>query len=144
MTTGKVQCVSCDARILESTKIKGRGHCTPCFMNHNHGFRPSDLEMLNRRGLTDLAIKWKELVRLGKPDERNTSKAENLNKGYSQIYQCLENYFMVDHSELKENEMLSMLQEMRIIANDEVKKLISKVEALVFDIVKIEKNAKES
>ena len=113
-------------------------------MNRNYGFRPSDLEMLNNRGLTDIAIEWKELVRKGKPDERNSSKAEKLNRGYSQINQGLENYFMVDDSDLKENEMLSILQQMRTIANDDVLQLISKAETIIFNLVEIEKSAKES
>ena len=144
MTTSMARCNTCEVPVLESTKQTADGYCVPCFKKSNYGFRPSDLDMLGKRGLTEMAIKWKELVKLGKPYERNPLTAEKLNQGYSKIYQYLENYFLVGNSELKGNEILEILQELSTIENKEAKQLISKVESFIFDLIKRDSNASES
>ena len=144
MTTSMVRCNICEVPVLESTKQAANGSCIPCFKKSNYGFRPSDLDMLDKRGLTEMAIKWKELVKLGKPYERNPLKAEKLNDGYSRIYQYLENYFLIGDSGLNGNEILEILQELRTIENKEAKQLISKVEGFIFDLIKTNRNASES
>ena len=132
----KVQCDFCKTDILESTKLRSNGFCTPCFMESNYGFRPFEMESLKERGLTELAIEWKEIINSGKPNERNPLKAEKLNKGYSEIYLYLEDYFLSKNAKLKGNEILRVITELKPIANFEIKQLISKVESLTIKLMK--------
>ena len=136
MTTDKVQCGSCKSSILESTKLRSNGFCTPCFMELNYGFRPSEVDSLKERGLIELAIEWKKIIRSGKPNERNPLKAEKLNKGYSEIYLYLEDYFLSNNSKLRGNEILNIMIELEPIANSEIKNLISKVKSLTMKLMK--------
>ena len=136
MTTDKAQCGSCKSSILESTKLRSNGFCTPCFMELNYGFRPSEVDSLKERGLIELGIEWKKIIRSGKPNERNPFKAEELNKGYSEIYLHLEDYFLSKNAKLKGNEILRVITELKPIANSEIKQLISKVESLTIKLMK--------
>ena len=105
-------------------------------MESNYGFRPFEMESLKERGLTELAIEWKEIINSGKPNERNPLKAEKLNKGYSEIYLYLEDYFLSKNAKLKGNEILRVITELKPIANSEIKQLISKVESLTIKLMK--------
>lgn len=105
-------------------------------MQLNYGFRPSEMESLKERGLTELAIEWKKIISLGKPNERNPLKAQKLNQGYSEIYLYLEDYFISAKSELKGNEILKIMSELKPMANAEVDQLISKVESFTLKLMK--------
>ena len=58
-SVNRVSCRECGASILPSTSEKCSGSCMRCFMEANDGYRPSEIEYLQKRGLEEFRLKWK-------------------------------------------------------------------------------------
>jgi len=56
----RVACIECGVSILPSTSEQCAGSCMRCFMKANDGYRPSELDSLQRKGLEQFQAKWKK------------------------------------------------------------------------------------
>ena len=122
--------------MLVSTKIECNGICMRCFRERNDGFRPNELRSIEGRGLSDLLLRWKEIVRRGHPNIRNPDLRARLHHTYSTIYQSVVSNFRSEHAEFDVTEIASALNDLRIARDDELKSHILNLDRFVSDFSK--------
>jgi len=140
MIQEKTNCNKCNVSIADKTKIKCEGLCMPCYMQGNYGFKPSQIESIKRRGLTEIAIKWTNLVHQGIPNIRNPLIATKAQKAIPMVYSAVNSYL---HSETKKfdgNSILKSLTELRSLPNDELHEYLSEVERFIMELKRTAKS----
>lgn len=131
MTHERTNCDSCYASILKTTKNRSNGLCAPCYMKVNNGFKPGQIESLKKRGLSEIVEDWGELVRQGQPNIRNPLIANKGQEVIPVVYSEVEGYFASENKKFDGENILSLLKELKLLPDNELKQYVSKVEAFI-------------
>lgn len=134
MNQERTNCNSCNASILETTKIRCEGLCAPCYMAINNGFKPGQVELFKRRGLSELVEKWIDLVRQGQPNIRNPLIANKGKEVIPVVYSAVEGFFRSDNKKYDGEHILRLLREMKLLQDEELQEYVSKVEAFIMEL----------
>ena len=134
MTQDRTHCDSCKSSILESTKIRCKGLCAPCYMKVNNGFKAGQIESFKKRGLTELVEKWIELVRHGQPNIRNPLIADKGKEVIPVVYSAVEGYFRSENKKYDGEYILRLLRELKLLQDDELQQYVSKVEVFIMEL----------
>ena len=134
MTQERTTCDSCNASILETTKIRYEGLCAPCYMTINNGFRAGQIDSFKRRGLSQLVEKWIELIRQGQPNIRNPLIANKAREVIPVVYSAVEGYFRSEYKKYDGEYILRLLRELKLLQDNELQQYVSKVEVFIMEL----------
>jgi len=103
----------------------------PCFMKNNHGFKPSQIKLIKKRGLNKLAIKWAEIVRQGTPNIRNPLISTKANEVISIIYSGVNRFLRFENEKFDSEKILKLLDELKSMSEEKLQQYISKIEKFI-------------
>ncbi|VAW78940.1 hypothetical protein MNBD_GAMMA12-3236 [hydrothermal vent metagenome] len=109
-------------------------------MKSNHGFRPSELEAIRERGLSEQLHQWNDIVRRGIPKIRNPSISQRLNQSIPIVYSSVTAYFRSRDMTLEGNSILKLLTEFKSISDSGLEQYISKIEFFMLGLISATKS----
>lgn len=139
MALNNFQCSSCDVSILEKTRDECGGLCMPCFMRLNNGFKPSQIKSIESRGLSNIAEKWVSLLRQGRPNIRNPIISSMGLDAFPIVHNAIDDYIRAKTDTFESDKVLTILKELKLLPDEELKQYISSVEEFVVELIRVSK-----